>query len=82
MLYNYINGLFERQKSFDHVIYIKKEELKSVKSLQIEYSSHYCLKVEKINLSSEFSPATKYDLTNIRSLSKHLKILFNVFHES
>lgn len=68
MLYIYIKGMFKSDRSFDHVIYITKEELQTIKSLVIE---HYMYdKVEKINLGFEFSPASKYDFSNIRSLCK------------
>lgn len=67
MINEYLNGLTYFQSSLDHVIYIKKEELKEVKGLHIKCNSDS--EVRKINLGFEISPESKYDFTNIRFLS-------------
>ena len=78
MLINYLHGLFESQTAFGKVIFIELEQIKSVNSLKIEYDIGMEgmdeLNVQKVNLDLEFSPASKYDFTNIRSLCLNLSI--------
>lgn len=66
MLYIYISNLFNTRISFGNVIYIKREQLKTVEFLEMSKKN------SKDNFNFDFSPTSKYDFTNIRSLSKIL----------
>ena len=67
MVNKYINCLFKRRGSFDHVIYITQKQLKAVECLDIQLSNDS--KVQKVNIGFEYSLASKYDFSNIRFLS-------------
>lgn len=68
MLNLYIYNFFDSQIWFGNVIRIEKEQLKTVKCLNIRYKNF-----EKINFDFDISPGSKYDFSNIRSLSKKLE---------